>query len=91
MGIKFSFLSGDHPFLEAMWIWPQSYMYLYNHYADFRHDFELASVPVAAPLYISADKNYRLYINGSYVGRGPARGYQESWPYDEIEVASYLR
>ena len=91
MSVNFSFLPGDHPFLDSVWIWPQSYMYLYNHYANFRYDFELEDTPKKAPFFITADKAYRLYINGNYVGRGPARGYQGSWPYDEIDVSSYLK
>jgi len=32
-----------------------------------------------------------LYVNGEYVCRGPARGYQKSWPYDEVDLSPYLR
>jgi len=84
-------ISADHPLRQAKWIWPEGYMYLYNHFAQFRYDFDLKKVPAAAPLFITADKNYRLYINGQYVCRGPARGYQTSWPFDEVDVCSYLR
>jgi hypothetical protein len=31
-----------------------------------------------------------LYVNGRYVGRGPARGYQATWAYDEYDVAAHL-
>jgi len=65
-------------------------MYLYNHYAQFRRDFELSSVPSRVPLFITADKSYRLYVNGQYVCRGPARGYQSHWPYDQVDIAAFL-
>lgn len=84
-------LPADHPLRSAVWIWPEAYMYLHNHYAHFRRDFELATVPATAPLAITADKAYKLYVNGSYVCRGPARGYQEHWPFDEVDLAPYLR
>ena len=42
-------------------------------------------------MYITADATYRLYINGNFVCNGPARGYQRSWPYDEVDVSRYLK
>ena len=87
---------------RARWIWPHvkndpknsSCMWgedIVNSFALFRKTFELGEVPDRARLYITADQNYRLYINGEYVNAGPARGYQCDWPYDEIDVAKYLR
>ena len=84
-------LPADHPLRSARWIWPEPSMYLYNHYAHFRRDFELSAVPARAPLFITADKAYKLYVNGRYVCRGPARGYQSHWPFDEADVAAHLR
>lgn len=65
--------------------------HIYNSYALYRKTFSLSETPQNAPLFITADQSYRLYINGEYVGRGPARGFQNSWPYDEIDVARFLR
>ena len=31
-----------------------------------------------------------LYVNGLYVTRGPARGFQDRWPFDEVDLAEYL-
>lgn len=82
---------------RAQWIWPldsrgyYTFHKLINVYADFRYDFRLAKVPTQAPFYITADQAYQLYINGRYVGRGPARGYQVSWPFDEYAIAPFLR
>lgn len=84
-------LAPDHPLRAARWIWPEGYLDLHNHFAHFRKDFDLARVPKPAPLYITADKGYRLYVNGRYVCRGPARGYQHSWPFDEVDLHPYLR
>lgn len=77
---------------KAMWIWPDSLCWdMGNCYALFRKGFSLKSVPRRAPLYITADQSYQLYINGRYVCRGPARGFQNSWPYDEVDVHEWLK
>lgn len=82
----------DHNFEGAVWIWPQSCNWdLLNCYALFRKDFSLARLPKQAPLFITADQSYQLYINGEYVCRGPARGHQKSWPYDEVDVRPFLK
>lgn len=81
----------DHPIRKAAWIWPQGYMYLYNHFAHFRKDFDVAVVPAKAMLAITADKAYKLWVNGTYVCRGPARGYQSHWPFDEMDIAPLLK
>jgi len=66
-------------------------MELVNCFAEFRKEFDLASVPRAAPFAITADQHYRLWVNGSFVCRGPARGYQRSWPVDEVDLAPFLK
>jgi len=79
-------------FEEARWIWPDNHGWdLHNGYALFRKEFRLEKVPVRALLAITADQSYQLHINGRYVCRGPARGFQNTWPYDEVEVSRYLR
>ncbi len=84
-------MAADHPFRKAQWLWPGLPFDLRNTYADFRRDFRLAKIPRRAPFFITADQNYMLYVNGRYVGRGPARGFQERWPYDEYDLAPLLR
>ncbi|MFI5356811.1 MAG: alpha-L-rhamnosidase C-terminal domain-containing protein [Opitutales bacterium] len=79
------------PFGPAQWIWPEDHRWdLHNAFALFRRKFTLDRVPRRAPLFITADQSYQLYLNGAFVGRGPARGFQSHWPYDEIEVARWL-
>ena len=60
-------------------------------YADFRHDFRIGRKNGPARIAITADQCYMLYFNGEYVGRGPARGYQWSWPYDEYDLSGKVR
>ena len=84
-------IAADHPLRKSVWIWPEGYMYLLNHFSQFRYDFNLKKIPGKAPFFITADKSYRLYINGKYVCRGPARGYQSHWPFDEVDIKKYLQ
>ena len=80
----------NHPLRRATWVWPMDFYLMHNTYAQFRRDFRLARVPPKAPFYVTADQCYRMYVNGRYVGRGPARGFQFSWPFDEYDLAPYL-
>ncbi len=76
---------------RASWLWPPHLERPYNVYAHFRRDFELKSAPRHAPLHITADQQYTLYVNGVYAGRGPARGFQHRWPFDTIDIAPLLQ
>ncbi|MDA3961549.1 MAG: alpha-L-rhamnosidase [Planctomycetota bacterium] len=84
-------IDSAHPIRSARWMWPQGYMELHNHFAQFRRDVTLDAVPDRAVLAITADKNYRLWVNGAAVCRGPARGYQEHWPVDQIDLVPWLQ
>ena len=57
----------------------------------FRHSLELASVPAAYPVRVSADNRFILYVNGSRVGDGPARGDLGHWRYERFDIAPYLQ
>ena len=83
-------LPDDHLLRSAKWIWPLQYHLTHNAYACFRKDFELTTLPAQAPLHITADQQYMLYVNGQFAGRGPARGYQSHWPFDTIDIAPLL-
>lgn len=77
---------------RAYWIWPGAFHEdARNVYADFRHDFRIKRKSGAARLAITADQSYLLYFNGEYIGRGPARGYQWSWAYDEYDLSAPVR
>ena len=81
----------DRIFARSQWIWPYDHRWdLHNAYVLFRRDFTLVRVPRRAPLFITADQSYHLYVNGAFVGRGPARGFQSHWPYDELDLARWL-
>lgn len=83
-------MKSNHPLCRATWVWPGDFYQMHNTYAQFRRDFRLARVPGRAPFHITADQCYMLYVNGRYVGRGPARGFQAAWPFDTHDLAPYL-
>jgi hypothetical protein len=79
-------------FPGAKWIW------LHSRERDerdrrvhFRRSFELATVPESVEIKITADSYYTLWVNGEYLNRGPARGFQEHWPFDRIDLAPFLK
>lgn len=59
--------------------------------AAFRKVFQLAKVPGVAKLRIFADSRYILWINGSYIGRGPNRFHIGGPEYDTHDVAGHLK
>ena len=84
-------MKNNHPITKETWIWPETYMYLHNHFAQFRRDFALSSLRDKAVLHLTADKSYKLFVNGQFVCRGPARGYQAHWPFDTVDIKPFLR
>jgi len=61
-----------------------------NLYADFRRTFHLEELPGKAEIFISADSRYVLWVNGKYVGRGPARC-DPSWQqFDSYDILPFL-
>ena len=39
---------------------------------------------------ISADDYYKLYVNGKFVGVGPAQAYTDRYPYNTYDISEYL-
>jgi hypothetical protein len=56
-----------------------------------RRTFTLAAVPANAPLRITADSRYVLWVNGAEVSRGPVRGDASKLSYDFADLAPQLR
>ena len=57
----------------------------------FRKNFDLSKNPEKFVIHISADNHYRLFVNGKYILRGPARGDISHWFYETIDIAQYLQ
>ncbi len=76
---------------SAAWIWPGNPgIGLINRWAQFRHTFTIDAVPETCLVSISADKSYRLFINGTWVIDGPCRGFADNWFFDTVDIASFL-
>lgn len=86
MYLLFATTTWSLPPWQASWIWADSD-------ADMllaRKSFELDTVPEAAEIRITASSIYKLYINGQYVGRGPARSAPHHQSFDTHDIRSLL-
>lgn len=62
-----------------------------NVWVYFRKHLELSDQPPKAELKMFADARYRLFVNGKYVLRGPARSDPRWQYYDVLDLAAQLR
>jgi hypothetical protein len=49
------------------------------------------TLPQHLLLRVSADSRYKLYVNNTFVEYGPAKGHDQVWYYDEIDIVPWLR
>ena len=56
----------------------------------FRKTFNLHGLPSSFIVHVSADNRYKLFVNGSLVSLGPARGDLLHWRYETVDLARYL-
>lgn len=57
----------------------------------FRKTFELTKVPKELLIDVSADNRYNLFVNGVRVSYGPAKGDLQTYKYDVVDIANYLK
>jgi alpha-L-rhamnosidase len=62
-----------------------------NLFGLFRKTFDAPPTLIRAIAQVSADSRYKLYVNGQYVGRGPARCDPVWQYYDEYDLKGFLR
>ena len=76
---KVFWIGSDHPFD------------LQEAYLCFRNTWQVSQQTTPWSLFISADSRYKLWVNGQFVARGPAR----SWPYaqclDRHDISAHIR
>lgn len=91
--IRLDTVTADAPgkILQTSMIWVPESPVLRGMPAAFRKVFQLAKVPQEAKLRIFADSRYILWINGTYVGRGPNRFHIGGPEYDTYNVAGHLK
>jgi alpha-L-rhamnosidase len=56
----------------------------------FRRTFTLPAKPASFVVHVSADNRYQLYVNGTRVSWGPARGDLYHWRYETVDLAPHL-
>jgi hypothetical protein len=76
---------------SAPWIsYPSANQTEYGVY-HFRKTFDLAKVPEQLVIHVSADNRYNLFVNGVRVCYGPAKGDLQTYKYDVIDIAPFLK
>lgn len=78
--------------LGGVWIWAEGGdRRRWNEWVGFRKRFHVKRKPGRAMLGITADAEYRVWVNGTWVGQGPARGFPDRWNYEVWDVKELLR
>lgn len=62
-----------------------------NRFMRFRRNFTLAERPQRAELWLFADTEFILWVNGAEVGRGPGRSDQTWTLFDTFDIAPLLK
>ena len=63
-----------------------------NVHTFFRKNFSVKDKPVAsAKAFITGDDLYKLYLNGSFVGEGPAQSYPADYRYNCFDVKDLIK
>ena len=75
---------------SGKWIWTADPTEGKGDFVYFRREFELSSVPPAAVLRSAADREYALWVNGCFVGRGLISDPRFK-RYDTRDVSALLR
>ena len=84
---------GEEPLQTDLdkWIWIGEPEPATNSYIQARKTFSLRAKPTSALLKASADSRYEIYVNGTYVGKGPVRSPEGYSYFDTYDVAGLLK
>lgn len=75
---------------KANWIWRRGETFASNVMLCARKTFTLKQKPETSRLYITGDSHYSLWVNGQFIGRGPARSAAHHQSFDVLDIASKL-
>lgn len=73
---------------KAAWIWLNDS--IDNHAMLARYEFDIGEGPLSAIVRITASDRYQLYVNGTYVCRGPARCAPHHQSYDILDISRLM-
>lgn len=78
---------------QAVWIGSSHPFDLHEAYLCFRSPaaWRLEQKPWQAQIYITADSRYKLWVNGQFISRGPARSYPQHQSVDCLDLSAYLQ
>jgi hypothetical protein len=78
---------------DAVWIGSDHAFDLHEVYLRFRSPstWYIDTLPKHTDLYITADSRYKLWVNGQFVARGPARCYPHMQSVDQLDITPYLQ
>ncbi len=80
----------EHGYWKASWIMhPTARVNDFGVY-HFRKKVSFALKPARCIIHVSADNHYRLFVNGTYIGNGPARSDLSNWNFESYDIAPYL-
>lgn len=78
------------PPLDAVWIGAPHPFDLHEVYLNFRAPTWRWDGAGEVKLFITADSRYRLWVNGRFVNRGPARSYPQAQKVDVLNLNNHL-
>lgn len=76
---------------NARWLWTPAASRRANNFVCFRRTFTVTGTLQTARLLITADARYELFVNGQWLGHGPARSWTSPWPVDRYDLRGVLR
>jgi len=76
---------------QARWIRPQGVGAKDFGVYHLRKSFTLAAVPKKFVVNVTADNRYELFVNGTRVSTGPARGDLDYWRFETVDLAPQLK
>lgn len=76
---------------QGKWVWTEGEPSPRNSYTYFRKSFELPNDRKQGQLYITADSRYQVWVNGTFVGRGPVRSDRRWLYYDTWDIGPHLK
>ena len=76
---------------SGRFVWYGDERYPFHRFLMARRGFRLPAAPRRARLAITAEDRYVLYVNGTYLGRGPARSDPRWKSYDTYDVSAVLQ
>ncbi|MBQ7299824.1 MAG: hypothetical protein IJW77_08290 [Clostridia bacterium] len=77
-------------FENASWLWKNGYNDAENVYIDFYETFTVDTPADKYTMYISADANYAVYVNGALINFGQFSDYETYKVYDTIELTGIV-